>query len=156
MPRPCSICQHPELAEINAALIDGVSLRVLAEHYGVKRSSLSRHQGAHPLTLGYVPPDELTRSEFARHLWQFSVKQGEQRLYCPLCKPERPSASIRFSRVWCDRCGLHTFEHVAKRMGFTLVPYHGFTARQDEIVRRYTAMVEEGKPFRMPRRTGTA
>ena len=128
---------------------------MLAEQYGVKHSSLSRHQGTHPLTLGYVSPDELTLPEFAKHLWQFSVKQGKQRLYCPLCKPEHPSASIRFGSVWCDRCGLYTFKHVAERTSFTFVPYHGFTARQEEIVRRYTAMVEEGKPFRMPKRTGT-
>jgi hypothetical protein len=105
--------------------------------------------------LGYVPPDELTKGDFLKHLWQFSVKRGEQRLYCPLCKPERPTATVRHGRVWCDRCGMHRLEHVAEHMGFTLVPYHGFKAWQEEVIGRYTAMVEEGKLFRMPKRTGT-
>ena len=47
MPRRCTICQHPQLAEIDEALVRGVPLRDIAGQYGVTRSALQRHAGAH-------------------------------------------------------------------------------------------------------------
>ncbi len=47
MGRPCTVCQHPELAEIDAELVtkrDGY--RVIALRWGVSRDALRRHQAA--------------------------------------------------------------------------------------------------------------
>ncbi len=40
----CTVCAHPQLAFINAAMEQSVSLRALEESYGLSRSALSRHQ----------------------------------------------------------------------------------------------------------------
>ena len=42
-PGLCSVCHHPALAEIDRALISGMSLRPLAALYGLSPSALSRH-----------------------------------------------------------------------------------------------------------------
>ena len=42
-PGLCSVCHHPSLAEIDRALINGLSLRPLAALYGLSPSALSRH-----------------------------------------------------------------------------------------------------------------
>ena len=47
MPRVCSICNHSERAEIDAALIADTPLRDISGHYGVSKSALSRHQSDH-------------------------------------------------------------------------------------------------------------
>ena len=49
MPKPCSICAHPELAQINWAVLGRTSFRTLAARFGLSRSALSRHARAHPL-----------------------------------------------------------------------------------------------------------
>ena len=43
MDKRCSICTHPDLKEIDRALIAAESLRSLASRYGLSVSSLSRH-----------------------------------------------------------------------------------------------------------------
>lgn len=40
---PCSICAHPEVQAIAAALSRGDSLRTIEGAYGVNKSSVSRH-----------------------------------------------------------------------------------------------------------------
>ncbi len=42
-PGLCSVCHHPSLAEIDRALMTGLSLRPLAALYGLSPSALSRH-----------------------------------------------------------------------------------------------------------------
>jgi hypothetical protein len=42
-PGLCTVCHHPDLQEIDRALIEGVSLRPLAALYGLSPSALSRH-----------------------------------------------------------------------------------------------------------------
>lgn len=45
MPLVCTVCTHPKVKEINAALLAGVpSLRDIAGRYGLQKSSLSRHR----------------------------------------------------------------------------------------------------------------
>ena len=52
MPRQCSVCAHQKLAEIDRALVGGVSLRDIAGQYRVSKSSLERHKANHlPATL---------------------------------------------------------------------------------------------------------
>jgi hypothetical protein len=40
----CAVFAHEQLAEVDAALAEGVALRELEERYGLSRSSLSRHR----------------------------------------------------------------------------------------------------------------
>lgn len=51
MPRKCSICEHPQAEEINTALLNGVSLRNIAERYSVSTTSLHRHKDHIPAAL---------------------------------------------------------------------------------------------------------
>lgn len=46
MPR-CSICSHPKRAEIDKALISGMSLRNVSERFGTSGTTLHRHKNAH-------------------------------------------------------------------------------------------------------------
>ncbi len=43
MDKRCSICTHPDLPEIDRALMAGASLRTLSAHYELSPSALSRH-----------------------------------------------------------------------------------------------------------------
>ena len=43
MDQRCTVCNHPSLPEIDRALMDGLALRPLADHYGLSASALSRH-----------------------------------------------------------------------------------------------------------------
>jgi len=47
LPRKCSICEHPQAEEINTALLNGVSLRNIAERYSVSKTALHRHKESH-------------------------------------------------------------------------------------------------------------
>jgi hypothetical protein len=42
--RTCTVCNHPERAAIDAALVDGTSLRTIAGHFGTNKSALDRHR----------------------------------------------------------------------------------------------------------------
>lgn len=44
MPRSCSVCIHPETAQIAKAIAAGGSNRTLADRYGVKVSAVQRHR----------------------------------------------------------------------------------------------------------------
>lgn len=47
----CGICSHPERAAIDAALVDGTSLRAIAGQYGTTKSALDRHRKHIPTAL---------------------------------------------------------------------------------------------------------
>lgn len=52
MPRPCSVCTHPERSAIDKALVAGTALRNIAERYGTSATTLHRHKAEHlPATL---------------------------------------------------------------------------------------------------------
>ena len=66
MPRPCSVCRHPERAAIDVGLIEGTdSLRSLADIWGPSPSALRRHREVHiPGALaGGREAKELARSD---------------------------------------------------------------------------------------------
>jgi hypothetical protein len=44
MPRSCTICQHPQRAEIDKALVAGEPLRNVAECYATSATALHRHK----------------------------------------------------------------------------------------------------------------
>lgn len=45
MPRSCSACHHDSRAAIEAAILEGRSLRDVARQYGLSKDGLSRHRG---------------------------------------------------------------------------------------------------------------
>ncbi len=47
MARKCVICGDPRVAEIDAALLENVGYRELAERFGTSKSALFRHRAAH-------------------------------------------------------------------------------------------------------------
>ena len=52
MPRPCTVCSHPEREVIDQALVDGDSARKVAAKYRVSDDAVTRHRNSHlPATL---------------------------------------------------------------------------------------------------------
>lgn len=51
VPMKCGVCVHPQVEDINRALLAGGTLRELAGRYGVTKSSLHRHSAHLPATL---------------------------------------------------------------------------------------------------------
>ena len=47
MPRVCTICSHPERAEIDRTLVAGEAFRNIAERYGTSATALTRHKKEH-------------------------------------------------------------------------------------------------------------
>ena len=48
MARACSVCQHPDRAAIDGALVEGRSYRAVARQFpAVAKDALSRHHHAH-------------------------------------------------------------------------------------------------------------
>jgi transposase len=44
MARPCTICTHNKVKEIDKAIIEGTSYRDIAGRFGISKSSLERHK----------------------------------------------------------------------------------------------------------------
>jgi len=61
MPRKCTVCEHPQAEEINTALLNGVSLRNIAERYSVSKTALHRHKESHL-------PADLVKAQEAREI----------------------------------------------------------------------------------------
>jgi hypothetical protein len=55
MARACSTCEHPDRAQIEIGLANGIALRILGKRYGLDASQLSRHR------TGHMPGDLLVR-----------------------------------------------------------------------------------------------
>ena len=52
MPRACTVCQHPERAAIEAALVAGAAATAIGARYRVSHDAVSRHSASHlPETL---------------------------------------------------------------------------------------------------------
>lgn len=52
MPRPCSVCKHPDLNEINQALLKSDTLKSITVRFGPSKQALIRHRDTHiPKTL---------------------------------------------------------------------------------------------------------
>lgn len=47
MSRPCSICEHPDRAQVEIGLANGIALRVLSLRYGLNLAQMSRHRKNH-------------------------------------------------------------------------------------------------------------
>ena len=51
MPQRCSVCAHADHEAIDAAIVEGESLRNIAERYAVSTTALHRHKAHLPLTV---------------------------------------------------------------------------------------------------------
>lgn len=47
MPRPCSVCTHPQRQAIDQALIAGAVFRNIARRFGTSTTAVHRHRHAH-------------------------------------------------------------------------------------------------------------
>jgi len=47
VPRTCTVCQHPQLAEINKALMDRESYRSIAQRFAASPDAMYRHKVEH-------------------------------------------------------------------------------------------------------------
>ncbi len=47
MPRPCTVCVHPEHHAINVAVVQRDSYRTIADRYGLSQTALKRHGKEH-------------------------------------------------------------------------------------------------------------
>jgi len=47
MPRTCTVCTHPDRAEIDGRLVTGTTLREIAETFRLTITSVHRHQHSH-------------------------------------------------------------------------------------------------------------
>jgi hypothetical protein len=63
MPRPCSICLHPECPAIEQALAAKAPYRTIAERFGTSPAALSRHQHTHVQAHADVVPQGALTSE---------------------------------------------------------------------------------------------
>src|SRR5688500_1880811 len=63
MPRPCSVCAHPERDAIDKALVAGVANRRIAAQYAVSEQAIRRHRAEHL-------PEKLAKAEAATEVAQ--------------------------------------------------------------------------------------
>ncbi len=134
MGRSCLICAHPKRAEIDQALVDGVSFRNVTLRYGMSIATVSRHRAAHlPSVMAKgKEADEvahadtllaqikdlkeralsiLTKAEVAKS-WSVAlgaIREARQTLEL-LCKisgelDERPQVNILVSTAWINLRG---------------------------------------------------
>ena len=47
MARACTICEHPERSKIEAAIVSGVSYRIIANQFALSFGSVQRHAASH-------------------------------------------------------------------------------------------------------------
>lgn len=93
MARPCTICTHPQRAELDAALAIGTeSNRALAAKYGVTERSLRRHAESHL-------PAQLVKAQEAREVAQaddlLAQVQGLQGRTLAILKTAEEQADLR-------------------------------------------------------------
>ncbi len=81
MPKPCSVCSHAKLEEIDRALMSGVAYRTLAAQYGLSASALCRH---------------------TRHLarYQKDIKDYEDRKYNQVMLDKLDLLEVRLDRLF--------------------------------------------------------
>ena len=51
MPLTCSVCRHPNLADIDSAILRRESLRDIARQFGLSKDAVARHKAHLPATL---------------------------------------------------------------------------------------------------------
>jgi hypothetical protein len=93
MPPRCKTCSHPRRAEIDAAIIDGVSLRNIAQQFGPSPWGIRRHkQCTHALLYAAMHAKDAALGE---RLYAELVKSTDRerkvcRRYLPRLRPPLP------------------------------------------------------------------
>ena len=63
MPRTCTICNHPQRAAVDKALVAGTALRDISQRFGLSMSALHRHKAEHlPRLLAKAQQQETARA----------------------------------------------------------------------------------------------
>ena len=62
MSRGCSICEHDDLEEINAALASNERIRTIADRWSVSKTALMRHRNEH-LPVSVIEAQEAKEAE---------------------------------------------------------------------------------------------
>ena len=91
--RPCSSCAHVDREQIDAELLQGISLRTVASRHGMSASALHRHRTAHVdgPTVGDLlePADQFdTWRHFDGSEWQRCPTPKAEDLIELHCRPE--------------------------------------------------------------------
>ena len=86
MPRPCSVCAHPERDAIDKALVANAANRRIAAQYAVSEQAIRRHRESHL-------PQKLTKAEAAAEVAQADdllreVRALRSKAYALLLKAE--------------------------------------------------------------------
>ena len=86
MPRPCSICAHPDRAAIDRALVAGEPFRGIARTYRVSEDAVARHRESHL-------PEKLAKAEAAAEVAEATdllreVRALRSKAYALLLKAE--------------------------------------------------------------------
>lgn len=71
MPRHCSVCTHPNRADIDRALVNGSAYRDVAGRFGLSKSAVARHQAEHlpaALVQGAAARDEVRALDVTQQL----------------------------------------------------------------------------------------
>jgi hypothetical protein len=74
MPRVCSVCSHPDRAEIDRAALAGTSYRAITRQYGIGKDAVLRHKADHLLA-------ELVKAQEVKELADAETLVGEAKRY---------------------------------------------------------------------------
>ena len=55
--RPCSVCNHPDRGQVEAELLQGISLRTVGGRHGLSASALQRHRTTHMAAIPEAEPE---------------------------------------------------------------------------------------------------
>jgi len=126
MTRPCQVCRHDRVDQINLALVAGLSHRTIGERFDVSEDSVQRHATRHltpqlaaAIALARSPTDvdieALTRSESESLLGSLVVQRARLSEYSAVAlKADPPDVK---TAVRCENAVLANLEATAKLVG---------------------------------------
>ena len=92
--RKCSVCAHPQIKEINRLLINGETIRNIADKFGISAASVHRHKLNHLKNVKYIDmfsdiPKKIEKiiCDKRRKTMEFNDSNPPQ-LLCPICNDE--------------------------------------------------------------------
>lgn len=95
MPRPCSICRHPECQAIEQALAAKAPYRMIAERFGTSPAALHRHQQAHAQPPADVMPMGAQTTEAAPPREVPALVDAARRVQASACLVQRQTRALR-------------------------------------------------------------
>jgi hypothetical protein len=95
MPRPCSICRHPECPAIEQALAAKAPYRQIAERFGTSPAALHRHQQTHAQPPADIVPLGAQISEAAPPRGTSALVDAAQRVHAAACQTRELTRNLR-------------------------------------------------------------